>query len=329
MASRKQLGRFLLILAFGILAASGAKAQTPEQDFANQAQSDYQTITNYVNGIFAKSMGFYSTLGWNTPPGVFDFVAGPHIEVGLGVGADLISIPGLSSLNLGAVNAGSNFSLPSFLPAPFPVVTGRVGLMNGLDLGLKLNYLPAVSIPELGFSANYVGWGLDLRYKILDGKLTLPAVTVGLSWDTMRGGFSVVTNVNQTSQYQDPNTSLNYTANLTGTNTYNLNWDTRSFGAKVEVGKDLGVIYPFAAVGFQRNSGDVSSTMTGKGVLNLSGSLTSPYNVNLNATTSSIPVIFEPKFVAGFDLGQGLHWAVVGESNGTDIAGSTSFRAQF
>ncbi len=328
MASRKQRRRFLLILAFGILAASGAKAQTPAQDFANQAQSDYQTITNYVNGIFSKSMGFYTTLGWNTPPGVFDFVVGPHVEVGLGVGADLISIPGLGSLNLGAVDAGSNFSIPSFLPAPFPVVTGRVGLMNGLDLGLKLNYLPAVSIPELGFSANYVGWGLDLRYKILDGKLTLPAVTVGLSWDTMRGGFSVVTNVNQSSQYKDPITTLNYTANLTGTNTYNLNWDTKSFGAKVEVGKDLGVIYPFAAVGFQRNSGNISSSMK------------APYSVTLtpgggsssgtlSANSDSLPVIFEPKFVAGFDLGQGLHWAVVGESNGTDIAGSTSFRAQF
>jgi hypothetical protein len=152
-------------------------------------------------------------------------------------------------------------------------------------------------------------------------------VSVGVSWDQMKGSFSVATSINQTSTYNDGGTS--YSADFTGNNNYVLDWDTKSFGAQLQVGKDLGIAFPFAAVGFQRNSGTISSSMNGTGVLNISGSPTSPQNVNLNVTSSAPPVYFEPKFVLGLDFGVGLHWAIVGESNGTDIAGSTSFRVQF
>ena len=85
--------RFLLILGFcGTLGLNQAHS-TPETDFTTQAQKDYQTMADYVNGQFAKSMGFITSLGWNTPPGVFDILNGPHIEVGFGGGADLMGLP--------------------------------------------------------------------------------------------------------------------------------------------------------------------------------------------------------------------------------------------
>ncbi len=321
--------QFRLAIAFvlGLTFSAVEKVQAQvTQDFINQAQADYQTIDNYVNSQFAKSLGFYTTLGWNTPPGVFDILTGPRVELGIGAGADFMTLNSLKNLNLGAVNVSSNFSLPSSVPLPFPVITGRVGLMNGLDLGLKLNYLPLVSLPDVGFAANFFGWGLDLRYKILDG-IYVPTVTVGVSWDDMQGSFSLVTNINQSSTYVDPNTSTSHSISVSGTNHYTLNWDTKSFGAKLEVGKDLGVAFPFAAIGFQRNSGNVSSVFAGNGSFTVDGGGSTP--INLLALNNASPVYFEPKFVVGLDFGAGLHWAVVGESNGTDIAGSTSFRVQF
>lgn len=299
---------------------------TPESDFSNAAAGDYQKISDYINGQFAKSMGFFTTLGWNSPAGVFDLLSGPHFELGLGVGADLVNIPNLNSLSLSAINLNSNVSIPAVLPAPFPVITGKVGLMNGLDLGLKFNYLPLVNLPDFGFAANYFGWGLDLRYKILDGAY-VPTVTIGVSWDQMKGSLSLATAINQSGTYNDSGTP--YSETFTGNNNYTLNWDTKSFGAQLQVGKDLGFLYPFGAIGFQRNSGSITSNMIGSGTLNISGSLTSPAAVNLNVVSVAPPVYFEPKFVLGLDFGVGLHWAVVAESNGTDIAGSTSFRVQF
>jgi hypothetical protein len=93
------------------------------------------------------------------------------------------------------------------------------------------------------------------------------------------------------------------------------------------VGKNLGILYPFAGIGFQRNSGTITSTISGL-TATLDASDTNPVP---SAVSSSAPVVLEPKYVLGFNLGAGLglQWAVMGESNGTDIAGNTSFGLQF
>ena len=326
MSFQKAIHLAALVLGVGLLGLEGARAN-PMTDFQALADADCKSISDYVNGQFGRSLGFYTSLGWNTPPSVFDFVKGPHFEVGLGAGADVMTFPNLNSLILGALNLNANLNFPAIVPVPFPVATLKVGLFNGLDAGLKVNYLPQVSVPEVGLSANYLGWGLDLRYKILDGPL-VPNITACASFDTMNGSFSVNTNVNQTTTYYDSNNSTSYpNTTLQGNSTYTLNWNTRSLGLKVEVGKDLGLIYPFGAIGVQRNSGDVSSTMAVSGTVNVPGQGSG--TVGTSSLSDTQPVIFEPKYVLGFDLGEGFHWAVVAESNGTDVAGSTSFRLQF
>jgi hypothetical protein len=200
-----------------------------------------------------------------------------------------------------------------------------------LDLGFRLGYLPLISIPDFGFSANYLGWGLDLRYRIFEA-LELPTVTVGVSWDTMKGNVSVSTNVNQRSTYMNGGNS--YDAVITGSSTYSLDWNVKSFGARLMAGKSLGMIYPFLGAGFARHSGSVISTVGGTVTETVSGPLPATTvvgtsTVNIAAVSGGAPNVFEPKFIVGFDLGEGFHWAVVGESNGTDVAGSTSFRVQF
>src|SRR5579859_2077980 len=88
-----------MALGFGVVRSVSAQAAA---SFAQQVQPDALTIAQFVNAPFAKSMGFISTLGWNTPPGVFELttVAGPHVEVGVGAAADLMNFPSLSTLNL-------------------------------------------------------------------------------------------------------------------------------------------------------------------------------------------------------------------------------------
>jgi len=327
MFSRKTLAGLVLALGMGLSGASPLRA-TPADDFVLDMTADYAVIASTVNSPFAKSLGFFSTLGWNTPPGVFDILLGPRIEVSVGLGADFISVPGLNSLSLLAASGKDNLNLPSVVPIPFPAGTARIGLMNGLDLGFRLTYLPQINLPDFGFAANYTGWGLDLRYKILDG-IQWPTVSVDVSWDNMTGNVVFTTKVSQSGSYVDTHDSTTYYVSLAITSTYALNWDVKSLGAKIVVGKDLGMVFPYAGVGFQRNMGTVSSTMSSAGTVDTTSPTVSSSPANFSVVTSSIPTIFEPKFVVGFNMGEGFKWSVVGESNGIDIAGSTSFSLQF
>jgi len=327
---RETLKKTSLVFFLSVISFQPLSAATANQNFVDQMLSDYQSISNYINGQFAKSMGFYSTLGWNTTPGTFDFLAGPRFDAGVGVGADLVSLSDLSGLPLGALLVSANVNLPSIFPIPFPVGTFRVGLMNGLDAGFRLSIIPDINLSDFGFAANSTGWGLDLRFRILEG-VQVPTLTGVVSWDTMNGKFSINTTVNQTATFSDSGTP--YDDSLTGNTTFTESWNLKSFGAKLMAGKDLGMIYPFCAVGFQRNSGDVSSNISGTVTEHLtSGGVEqagSPSTITLTTLAQSSPVVFEPKFMLGFDMGEGFHWGVVAESNGVDIAGSTSFRVQF
>jgi hypothetical protein len=325
----KMFLRICLVLILGLGIASRSAASSGTNDFEAQATADFQAIADFMNGPFVNSLGFFTGLGWTGTPSAFDFVSGPHFELGLGVGADFIRLPDVSTLNLPAISASSNVSLPGALPIPFPIVTGRVGLFSGLDIGFRYTYLPPIAIA--GVSANYTGWGLDLRCKVLDG-IQLPTVTLGMSFDTMNGTVSIATNVNQNTTYYDSNDSSTYNVNVTGLTTYALNWNTRSVGGKLVVGKGLGILYPFAAIGFQRNEGGVTSSMTGVFTETLSGGANNgSANSTIIGISSGAPVVLEPKYVLGIDVGggMGIHWALVGESNGTDIAGTTSLRGQF
>jgi hypothetical protein len=316
----------LLVVSFTLICGFHSLAlASPDSDFQAQAQADFQTIAGFMNGPFINSMGFFTGLGWDVPPTVYDFVSGPHFELSVGAGADFIPLPNLGSLSLPAVSASTNLSLPSGIPLPYPVATARIGLFNGFDAGFRYTYLPSISAAGVG--GNFTGWGIDLRYKLFEG-MELPTVTLSTSYDTMTGNFSVSTpNINQSGTYTDNGTQ--YSSNLTGNSNYALNWNTKSVGAKVMVGKSLGIFYPFAGIGFQRNSGSITSTMTGNFSESLNGGASNPFSVN--AISQGSPVVLEPKYVLGFTLGGGLGiaWSVVGESNGTDIAGSTSFALLF
>ncbi len=306
-----------------------ARAGQDTTDFINTATADMQTIANFVNGPFAKSMGFFTGLGWNTNPTVYDLTAGPHFSISFAAGADFIGLPNLNNLTgLSVVSAATNFSLPSGVPLPYPVMTARIGLFNGFDAGFRYTYLPPINAGSFG--GNFSGWGIDLRYKIFEG-MGVPTVTLSTSYDTMTGAFDVTTsNISQTVTYTDSTSHNSYTGTLTGNSSYSLNWVTRTMGAKITIGKQLGVLYPYAAVGFERNSGSITSTLTGNFTAALGGS---EPNTAFTPSVSSTgaPVVLEPKYVLGLDLGggPGLQLAMVGESNGTDVAGTLTLAAGF
>lgn len=317
----KTLTKAFLTLCLS-LGFAGQAVPSPLTDFDTQANMDMQSISDFLNGQFTKSMGFYSTLGWNDNPSVFDFLAGPHFEIGIGGGVDFMQVTSLNNLNLQALQAAANVNLPAVLPAPFPAASVRAGLANGLDVGVKFLYLPEIDISQIGFLVQYTGVGIDFRYKFLEGA-KLPTLTVEVSWDEMQGSLGLSTSVNQSTTFES------LSSQVSGTTNYALNWNVHSFGAKLLVGKDLLIVYPYGGIGFQRNSGTVVSSITGQLSTNVNGALGT---ANDNGVTSNgTPVVFEPKFLAGFDFGsgEGIHFNMAGESNGSDLVASIGFKVTF
>jgi hypothetical protein len=316
----------LLAVSFTLVCGfqSVARAGQDTTDFINQANSDFQSVANFMNVPFVNSMGFFTSLGWNLPPGVYDLISvtGPHFELSFGAGADFIHLPNLNNLTgLSVVSATQNLSLPSGFPLPFPVVTARIGLFSGCDAGVRVSYIPSVTEGSVG--GGFTGWGLDLRYKLCDGA-ALPTVTLSTSFDTMTGNITVNTgDISQSGiSYTDPGSGTTYTnATLSGSSNYTLNWTTRSVGAMLIVGKNLVVVSPFAGIGFQRNSGTITSSLSGSFTADLGGSEPAT-DFTPSAVASGAPVVLEPKCVLGLNFGTGLgwQWSAVGETNGSDIA---------
>lgn len=329
---RKTLLTVAFMAVCGFYGSAQAQLNTDIYGLRNQANSDFQSIASFVNGPFVNSLGFFTSLGWDNTPSVYDLMSipGPHFSLSVGAGADFIPLPNLNNLTgLNVVSASSNFSLPSGVPLPFPVVTVRMGLFQGMDAGFRYTTIPSVSVGGVG--GTFTGWGLDLRYKLFDGG-ELPTVTLVTSFDSMTGNVSISTgNINQTGiNYTAPNGDNYPNASLTGSSIYALNWNTQSVGAMVMIGKSTVILYPFAGVGFQRNSGTITSSLNGSYTANL-GDGSTPLTINPSGVSAGTPVVLEPKFEAGLNFGAGLgiNWMVMAESNGTDLAASTSFLLAF
>lgn len=336
---------FLLITLLCLFTAPKISlGQTPAQvaaQFSQSATNDFGTVSTFINSQFAPNLGLFSTLGWDTPPNIFQItnVIGPKFSLGVGVGADFFKIAD-TPLNLSVLNNDpdasnpgqqlnqslKNVGLPG-LPIPFPFATLRIGLIDGLDIGFRYTELPNISASSSSFNvaAKYTGYGFDLRYKLL-ATHGLPDLTMGIHWNTLNGSIALGGSANET----DPDYQ-GYTAVVNGTATYTESWNINDFGPEVQLGYNLaGILYPYIGVGFERYSGRVTSTMSGTVNAQLTNNTipaeTASTNIPLSLANGQPPTVIEPKYTVGLDIGS--FWTTVFETNGTIIAGDTSFRIQ-
>ncbi len=349
MFERKSLLLWMLLLVFGVTPKiSWGQVPNPGQaaaDFAAQAQTDFQNVSTFINNQFAPNLGFFSTLGWNTPPTVFNWtsVSGPHIEVGAGVGADFFKISSAPlTLNVLTNSSESNpgqelnnaiqgVGLPG-LPVPYPFATIRLGLFEGLDIGFRYTEIPSVAVNTSTYNvtAHYTGYGFDLRYKLIQGH-DLPNLTMGVHWNTLNGNISLGASANQTSTYTDSGST--YDVNVAGNAIYDESWKINDFGPELTMGYNLlGILYPYAGIGFERYSGSVSANLQGSVTVTASTRPPDPpgssqANVPMNYVNTQAPATTEVHYLVGVDILS--FWSVVGEANGPAESLNTSFRMQF
>lgn len=311
------------LLTLGCLPAS-VRSQAVD-DYLAEVRSDVNLIADHLNPQFARVMGFYSTLGWNDGPGGLDLMLGPHVEFGVALGVDLVKID-TTSFDTSVLSTQTALDIPKRLPLPYPAWHARVGLLKGLDFGVRGTGIPRENRNDV--SVFNQGYGFSLRYLAVHG-VTYPDVSVQATWDTMKGNASYATTFDQQEPYTDGGTT--YQGALAGTTTCEETWRVRSFGLKVMVGKSMGVFHPFASAGFQRYAGTVQTRLS----MDVNGTLYDASHIPVGTgllsdvfVRSAEPPVTQPKFTAGFELGTGFYWTNVFETNGHDYAASTGFRAK-
>ncbi|MBU1599659.1 hypothetical protein KKG61_06105 [bacterium] len=123
------------------------------------------------------------------------------------------------------------------LYASLPVAQARIGLFDGLeagpfkgmgaiDLGVKLGYIPKVDPIKSGSL-----YGGDIRIGILKDGLATPSIALSITYNTLD------------LKLKDDD--------------WEVNMDVKTTGVKLLVGKDLPILHPYAAIGYEWYSFEV------------------------------------------------------------------------
>jgi len=288
------------------------------------------SFSDFENGfaLFAQdlSMGlpFNTSTGLNWSPAYIGQF--PHFGIGLTVGATTVPFKAVNQV-LSALDTSlpADLAFISSIGVPIPAYTidARIGgFVLPFDIGLKFGYLPPGALQALGlsFSADFLLIGVDLRYAILKDQGWVPAVSVGLGYNYLKGGVSVpglLSGDVQIASFTDPRDSASHTISLSNPS-LDMQWSTSIIELKAQVSKKIIFITPYLggavslSFGSQAGGGLTASllydghapTPTDLAVLNQASG--GAYNITGQSisVTSDLPATFDFRAFAGlsFDI---------------------------
>jgi len=235
---------FAVFLALLLVAAGGAA----------QSFNGFQTAFSSFADAMAGSLNINSTVGdtWSTA-----YLGGfPHFGVGLTAGATFVDKATTESL-FAALGKSAPAGLDKMgLPIPAAAATFKIGLpFIPLDIGLKAGIIPASVGDKLeslyGVQADYKNIGLSLRYALVKERLLVPAVSVGLSANYLKGSIRAPLGSSQT-----------FTGPSGGSITYSepkldLEWVSKNIDITAQVSKKILFFTPYAGAGLTLGTSDV------------------------------------------------------------------------
>ncbi len=200
----------------------------------------------------AKALPFNSTVGLNWSDAYIGQIVGipPHFGVGVVAGATSIDAQDASAL-LGQLGYSSS-DLGDKLPLPAIAAEARIGgFLLPFDIGLKVGLIPdsvgeSLSSAAGGLNVDYLLFGADLRYALLKGGLVMPAISVGVGVNYMKGGVSTSVGEPQTFVYNDGTQDHTITASSPD---IGLEWETTTFDFKAQISKGLIIFTPYLGLG--------------------------------------------------------------------------------
>lgn len=203
----------------------------------------------------------------------------PNLGAGVTFGATSIPYEAVKPV-LAALGAEGNFAadpnlsfiVDNGMPIPALVAEARVGgVVLPFDAGIKFASVPKKAVPLLPdkVGLDYLSFGADFRYALLKGGALLPKLSVGASYNFLRGAVSVdgITGGDITLQsftapdLADPTTTEDYSVILTDP-AVAFEWTTNVIEAKAQVSKKLLFLTPYAGLGLSSGFSNVSGGLT-------------------------------------------------------------------
>ncbi len=251
------------------------------------ALPDFSTLTGSISTLADKAgaaLPSASALGLDWSDSWIGSLVGVPPHFGLGADAGFTTIP---TGSLQPLFDAMGVSLPAYatamggLPLPVYTINGRIGgFLLPFDIGLKLGYMPTLTVSNLG--VNYLLAGADLRYALLQDGIT-PGLSVGFGVNYIQANVS----------YTFPNQTLYVNGFTTGNGDVTLASPTVSLGLKDltyelkgEISKNLLIVTPYAGAALDLSEMQADAGFNGT-ITSSAGSLTPGDITQLNSLTGA------------------------------------------
>jgi len=209
-----------------------------------------ETFENFQKGFDGfsekakKSLPFNSTMGLNWSDSYIGQITDIPPRFGVGISA------GFTSMDIDDLSGGLFASLKNNvigdigLPIPGYTVEGRIGgIILPFDIGVKFGYLPPNIVKNFtDFDLKHLLLGFDVRYSLLNRKILIPKLSIGLGFNFMDGGI--------TTYHSSPSSSIDFSGDQTlAPSQIDLLWRTMSVEFKAQASFPFKFITPYAGAG--------------------------------------------------------------------------------
>jgi len=225
--------KILGILLFGLLAFSGLSAQSTQLAAFNDALGSALGEVNTALPDAAVVGGTWSDSYIGQLLGV-----PPHF--GIGVAAGFSRFP-VSSLNDAIKMTGTDLPTDTLILPNF-AIEGRIGgFVLPFDIGFRFGMMPKIDLQDV--SINFINYGFDFRYALLEENLVKPDLIVGLGYYHSSGDIGYTFDANTLAPVGISSTYASAKQDL------GLAFSTNVFEAKIQISKKLLIITPYAGFG--------------------------------------------------------------------------------
>jgi hypothetical protein len=237
--------RFTLALFALTALGTAATAQTDLSGFQDAMQS------------FATDMSLVLDASSTTGNTWSSAYVGSFPKFGVGVAVSACFVPADSAESLFDT---LGISLPSEIkkygiPIPAAVATLKIGIpFLPIDVGVKGGVIPETSISDIQVA--YQTMGVNVRYALLKDTLVTPALSVGASWNYVKGSVGASIGSGTYDYTYDT-----YAIHVSSPDMA-LDWEANTFDFTLQVSKNLLIFTPYAGAGLTLGKTTVSAGMS-------------------------------------------------------------------